>query len=83
METNTIREEKAVCNGTTKAKQTRWTENAEPHVGCANKLGGVQGKWSVIVTTVLGKRAHGSKPTTPKAIFRLFSSFSPQTKDSY
>ena len=26
-----------VCNGTTKAKQKRSTENAEPHVGCTNK----------------------------------------------
>ena len=71
-----------VCNGTTKAKQKRSTENAEPHVGCTNKPGSVRGEWSVIVTTVLGIHAHEGKPTTPKAVFRLFSSISPK-RDSY
>ena len=31
-----------VCNSTTKAKQKRSTENAEPHVICTNKPGNVR-----------------------------------------
>ena len=62
----------AMCNGTTKAKQKRSTENSEPHVGCTNKPGNARGEWSAIVTTVLGLHAHEGKPTTPKAIFGLF-----------
>ena len=67
-----------MCNGTTKAKQKRLTENAEPHVGCTNKPGIVRGTWSVIVTIVSGLHAHKGKPTTPKAISGLFSSFLPK-----
>ena len=58
-----------VCNGTTKAKQKRSTENVQPHVGCTNKPGDVRGERFAIVTTVLGLHAQESKPTTPKAIF--------------
>ena len=64
-------------NGTTKAKQKRSIENAEPPVGCTNKPGNVRGEWSAIVTTVLGLHAHEGKPTTPKVIFNLFSLFPP------
>ena len=50
------------CNGTTKAKQKRSTENAEPHVGCTNKPGDVQGEWSAIGTCALGLFAHTAHP---------------------
>ena len=51
-----------VCNGTTKAKQKRSTENAEPRVGCTNKPGDVQGEWSAIGTCALGLFAHKAHP---------------------
>ena len=54
-----------MCNGTTKAKQKRSTENAQPHVGCTNKPGDERGEWSAIETSVLGLYAHEGKPTTP------------------
>ena len=51
-----------VCNSTTKAKQKRSTENAEPRVGCTNKPGDVQGEWSAIGTCALGLFAHKAHP---------------------
>ena len=47
-----------MCNGTTKAKQKRSTENAEPRVGCTNKPGDERGEWSAIGTSALGLYAH-------------------------
>ena len=51
-----------MCNGTTKAKQKRSTENAEPRVGCTNKPGDVHGEWSAIGTCALGLFAHKAHP---------------------
>ena len=51
-----------MCNGTTKAKQKRSTENAEPHVGCTNKPGDERGEWSAIETSALGLYAHKANP---------------------
>ena len=64
-----------VCNGITRAKRKRWTENAEPNKGFTNKPG--KGAWSVIVTNVSSLHAHEGKPsmrwpTSSKAISRLF-----------
>ena len=52
----------SMCNGTTKAKQKRSTENAEPHVGCTNKPGDERGEWSAIETSALGLYAHKANP---------------------
>ena len=51
------------CNGTTKAKQKRLTENAEPHVGCTNKPGDERGEWSAIETSASGLYAHAHTHT--------------------